>query len=106
MASINVGDTQRLFITFYDKPADDPTRAAGDPADVTLRVKKPDDTIAEYTGAELTHTPGSGLYEYVIVVDQAGWWRWRWEGTGGVLTSEAEQGTFYAIRENPRPDDA
>lgn len=103
MADINVGDTRLLFITFYDKPADDVTRQAGDPDAVTLTVRKPDGTLTEYTAADFTHTPDSGYYEIVLELDQGGRYDARWEGTGGVLTSEAEE-LHFRVRTRRVPE--
>lgn len=90
---INVGDVVKVFVTFYDRPAADPDRQPGDPATVTLLVRKPDGSVDDVTPV---HTvDDSGYYEADLIVDQAGRWHVRWLGQGGVLSSEAEQSFFY-----------
>lgn len=93
MAAINeydIGDVVRVSAAF--------TNAAGAPANTTatLRVRKPDLSV---TTPSLTND-GTGLYHYDIVVDMAGNWFYRAEGTGTVAAAgersfTAKKSAFY-----------
>jgi protocatechuate 3,4-dioxygenase beta subunit len=91
--SIYVGDARTVFATFHKD-----TGAVGDPATVTLTVRKPDGTPATYTAADFAHVGASGYYSVVIVMDQPGRWRFRWLGVGGDVTSEAIEFGLNVIR--------
>ena len=70
-----MGDTIRLSFEF---------RVNGvltDPAEVTVKVKKPDGTVVPYTGGQVTRD-GVGLYHVDVVGNQHGVWDYRGEGTG------------------------
>lgn len=57
-----------------------------DPDTVLLYVRTPDGIITEYTSATtpaVTHT-GTGAYNLQLVVDQAGPWIYKFQGTGDV----------------------
>ena len=85
-ARYDVGDAVALwghFATAQGVPAD--------PTTVTLTVRAPDASETTYTGAQLTHA-SVGAYSAVLVVSQAGLYRYRWAGTGAV--QEASEGSF------------
>lgn len=73
--------------------------AATDPDTITLRVKEPDGTVTVYGpysgaagGAGVTRT-SVGVYTAAIVLDQAGYWFARWEGTGAAAGAVEHQAT-------------
>lgn len=91
MASINVGDVQRVSALSI-------TNAAGvvtDPTVLTLKVKKPDATLTTYTyGVGIVIVKDSvGNYHADIPLDAEGVWRYDWVGTGAAAF--AEGGKFY-----------
>lgn len=75
-------------------------RAPGIPADPTtikLRILPPgggpdDDTAHEYSVDELVIREDVGIYRYALTPQEAGLWRYRWEGTGDV--EAAAEGGF------------
>jgi hypothetical protein len=60
----------RVEITVDDAPAT--------PDEITVKVRKPDGTVAVATPA----AGGGGVYVHEIPLDQAGRWFYRFEGTG------------------------
>jgi len=54
-----------------------------DPTSVTLKYKKPDDSIVTKTTGALEITKTSvGIYEIYLTLDLAGKYSFRWEGAG------------------------
>ena len=59
-----------------------------DPATITLKVQDPSGNEATYTHAlaEVTRSD-TGDYFKDITIDEAGYWYYRWEGTGAVIAA-------------------
>lgn len=94
MGKLFPGDTERLRGTFKDANGDN-----ADPTTVKVIYQKPD-------GTEITKTSGTdaevvkqatGDYYIDIILDKAGIWCYRWEGTGNVTTAEEET---FTVRES------
>jgi len=69
-----------------------------DPATITLKVQDPSRNDTTYTYALVTVTrSAAGEYYKEITVDEAGYWYYRWEGTGAVVA--AGEG-YFMIRES------
>ena len=59
-------------------------RVAGvltNPTAVTVKVKKPSNTVDTYTGGQVT-ADGTGLYHLDVTTSEHGTWAYRFEGTG------------------------
>jgi hypothetical protein len=85
MASPNTydkGDLVRLTATFTV------SSAVTDPTTITLKVQDPSGNEATYTYALAQVTKVStGVYRYDLTIDEAGYWTWRWAGTGTVVAA-------------------
>lgn len=77
MSLYDLGDVAKLRLTT--------SNSAGDPADagdVTLAITKPDGTVVSKVLADLTHTPGTGIYDYLHATDLIGPHKVAWTATG------------------------
>jgi hypothetical protein len=74
-------------------PFKDLTGAAVDPTTVTLRIRKPDNTIETHTGGALTH-PSTGVYSYLYLPNQSGPYTYGYDGLIGA-GSAADVQEFY-----------
>lgn len=75
---LDIGDVAVLTGTFTDPETGDPA----DPNTVTCTVRKPDgDTATSPASGD------AGEYTAEVDVDQAGTWRYAFDGTGGVKAS-------------------
>lgn len=83
MATYDIGDVVKLTGTFRDVDGD-----LANPTTVTLTVLEPDGT----TSTPSASSSSTGIYTATVTIDQSGTWRYRWEGTGDVVT--AEEGSF------------
>lgn len=63
--------------------------APADPSTVTLKVQDPEgvETVYTYALGEITRT-GVGAYSIAVAVAKAGFWTYRWEGTGTVYAAQ------------------
>lgn len=87
----DVGDVVRLAGAFTVGGAD------ADPTAVTLEVLDPSGNQSSYTwAAGQVVRQAAGRFYYDLAVDEAGLWRYRWEGTGAVVS--AGEGHFYVRR--------
>lgn len=77
---------------------DDKVPAA--PVSVTVSVKAPDGVVTTVTGGPSITNPQLGRYEYLLVLDQTGFWRWRWEGTMTDNSVAVDEGTVQVGRDN------
>lgn len=79
------GDGLRVTASFSDL-----AEAPADPTAVKIKVKKPDNTVVEQTwGVDAQPVrDGVGAFHADILLDQAGDWVCRWEGTGAVQAAE------------------
>ena len=75
---------------------------ATDPTTVTLKIRKPDDTVLTFTYPAdiIKDSTGNFHYDYMpptIAADPEaiGKYHWRWDGTGSVKASD--EGTFRVI---------
>lgn len=95
--SYALGQVVPLTITVRD--------AAGVPADggtVTLSVTRPAGTTDTYTGGQLTHTIGTGIYQLDYVAVAAGLYAVRWVVTGA-NASAPKVDSFYVERSDLPP---
>jgi len=107
MAQHDVNDAVRLWTVFRDLAGD---QAA--PTTVTLTVRHPDGevevianssatagdlTIAGAAMPDQTLEDETGVYKADVVPDEAGFWFYKWAGTGAVV--EQEQGWFEVRRD-------
>lgn len=76
------GDLVRISVTFSV------ASVSTDPTTVTLKVKDPAGTVTAYTYAlaEVARD-AAGQYHKDITITETGTWRYRWEGTGAVVTA-------------------
>ena len=59
-----------------------------DPTTVSLKVQDPSGNEATYTYALGQVTKDStGNYHYDLAIDESGYWYYRWEGTGAVVSA-------------------
>lgn len=84
------GQSVRLAVAFTDAAG-----VAADPTTVTCKVERPDGTETTYTEPTVTN-PSAGAFELIVVANQSGTWRWRWEGVTGPVTPVAE-GEFHVM---------
>lgn len=81
----DVGDLVPLRAAFTNAAG-----AATNPATVTFRVARPNGTVTSYVygtdAALVRESPGNYLVE--VLADEAGYWQYRFEGTGAVAQSE------------------
>ncbi|GMU80033.1 MAG: hypothetical protein AMXMBFR46_28210 [Acidimicrobiia bacterium] len=83
MATHDIGDVVKLTGTFRDAAGD-----LADPTAVTVTVLEPDGTTSTPTASSAS----TGVWTATVSIDQSGTWRYRWAGTGVVVT--AEEGAF------------
>lgn len=81
------GQQAKLTGTYKDASGN-----AADPTTATVRVRKPDGSTSAATP---THD-GLGAYSYIVTLDMAGVWAYRFEGTGAVAT--AGERTLIVLR--------
>ena len=83
MANIyDKGDLVRLTATFTVSSVNT------DPTAIALKVQDPSGNEATYTYALGKVTKdGTGLYHYDLSIDETGYWYYRWEGTGAVVSA-------------------
>ena len=94
----DIGDAVVLYAVFRDEAGDQ-----ADPTAVTLLVRDPsgntaeesnaaaqagDETAAE-TATGQTLSGVTGVYKATVTVDEAGWWHYKWVGSGNVAEMEA-----------------
>lgn len=63
------------------------------PTDVSLVIEKPDGSQVTVPKAAMTN-PVVGTFEYIVSLDQAGWWRYRFTGAG---TVDAVEEAMFAV---------
>lgn len=78
----DIGDLITLRATFRENVDSAPTEA--DPTLVVCRVKKPDGNVST---PAVTNDAGLGKFSVEVALDQAGTWRYRFEGTGAVIAA-------------------
>lgn len=83
MATHDIGDVVKLTGTFKNASG-----TLTDPDTVTLTVLEPDGTTSTPTAS----SSSTGIWTANVTIDQSGTWRYRFEGTGAVVT--AEEGAF------------
>jgi hypothetical protein len=81
----DIGDAVELAADFTDL---DGTPA--DPTEVLLLIRAPDDTVATIEQADLAN-PSTGEWTYLLLIDQSGWYRYRFEGSGAVTAAEEKR---------------
>lgn len=85
--AVYVGTTKRITASFRNIAG-----TLANPTSVVLTVLAPD-------GTTTTPTPvndSAGVYHYDVTLDQAGVWRWGWDGDGTI--DVASQGDVYVAR--------
>lgn len=65
-----------------------------DPTEVTLEITHPGGTVDTYSTTDLTNS-GTGVYSKTITPDEAGYWKYRFAGTGTVIAANSFK--FYMI---------
>lgn len=84
----DIGDVVRTTATFTNTSG-----AATDPTQVTFRLRKPDGAVtvlgpaSGVTGGSGITRTGVGAYYVDVTIDQAGFYDWRFEGTGAVTAA-------------------
>lgn len=94
MTSIyDIGDEVRCSVTFTDQDGND-----ADPGTVEFKYQQPDGTETTYTyGTDPEVVKSStGNYHVDVSVTAAGYWYYRWEGTG--VVQSASEAWFVARR--------
>jgi hypothetical protein len=89
---IYIGQRRKLKAEFFDD-----NDAPADPTTVKLSIRRPSGDLTELADGDLDH-PDTGVFEYLITLDEGGNWEWRYEGTGNVETSGQE--SFYVESSN------
>jgi hypothetical protein len=82
MDSYPAGNLITLKTTFIDQV----TLLPADPTTVKLRVQDPSGTEVDYSILTMTH-PLIGTYQQEITPTLPGIWKYRWEGTGAVISA-------------------
>lgn len=89
----DIGDVARLSGAF--------TNIAGDPADpgaITLEIEDPDGVVAEVEYPGTITKDSTGNYHYDVALSIAGYYNYRWVGTGAVAA--AAQGRLWVRASN------
>lgn len=81
----DVGDRKRIQATFLASDG-----IGLNPTAVTLRVAKPDGTLADLAPVA---DGVVGIYHCDVTFDQAGRWDFRWAGTGAVVAAGEKSAT-------------
>jgi hypothetical protein len=81
------GDLVRITCTFTNL-----STVNTDPTTVTLSVLPPSGTLATYTyaGGDITKS-ATGIFYYDLSLTAVGVWKYRWVGTGTVVTATPDQ---------------
>jgi hypothetical protein len=87
MSNYERGDLVRIYCTFTDL-----STVNTDPTTVTLSVLPPSGTVVTYTyaAAEIVKS-ATGIFYYDLSLTTVGTWRYRWVGTGTVVTATPDQ---------------
>jgi hypothetical protein len=83
----DVGDTITVQVAFTDQNG-----AAADPTSVTIKIEDPAGNITSYTGGQLTHTGGTGIYSIAFAISLSGRHHTRAVGTDPIAI--AIEGSF------------
>jgi hypothetical protein len=87
----DIGEDVTVFATFKDDAG-----VVGDPDDVQLVIRPPDDELVTVELEELDH-PSEGRFEHTILnVDQPGLWRMEWRSESELDVVEPDH--FYVRR--------
>lgn len=92
MATYDIGDVVRCTGTFTDADGN-----AQDPSGVIFRVEDPSGNEMTYiygTDAEVIKT-ATGIYYVDVTIDEAGYWHYRFEGTG---TGASGGESYFTVR--------
>jgi uncharacterized protein YfaS (alpha-2-macroglobulin family) len=84
------GQTVKLSVAFTNAAG-----AAANPTTVTCKVESPAGAETTYTTPTITN-PSTGSFQLIIVADQMGGWRYRWEGTTGSNVA-VDEGQFHCL---------
>lgn len=85
MNTYDIGNVSRLTGSFYNL-----SNALADPTTITLRVKDPNGAVTVYTGGDITHV-STGVYQYDLDLTLAGYYYYRFEGTGALVAAGDNQ---------------
>jgi len=77
MSLYDLGDAAKLRLTTFNSAG-----TAQDAGDVTLTITRPDGTTVVEVLADLTHTPGTGIYDYLYAPTMIGQHQVAWAATG------------------------
>lgn len=91
MNAYDIGDLIELKVTFTNSSG-----VATDPLTATITVRQPDGTETSFTGAQLTHTNGTGIYTVNYSPTVSG--QHTYYGIGVGTVQSAEEGRFYVKR--------
>jgi RPA family protein len=94
MALYDIGDQIRINGVFTDSEGD-----AVDNATVEFSIKDPSGNVVTYIYPDDDEIvkDGVGEYHYLMVIGEAGWWWYRWEGTGSGATAME---SYFEVRES------
>lgn len=98
MATPNVYETGDLVRLRTNPPFADASGSPADPTTVTLRVLDPTGVATTYTYPADILKDSTGAYHYDLQVATAGWWFYRWIGTGTVTAQDEQQFEVVAGR--------
>ena len=87
----DIGDLVRLAVTFQDATCTDQ-----DPSSILVRVKAPDGTVTVLNSPTVVKD-AVGQYHADFSVTEAGYYYYRWEGTG---TLQAAGEVAFRVRES------
>lgn len=89
----DIGDVARISGAFTDIDGN-----PADPGAITLSIEDPDGEVAEVAYPGTIVKDSTGAYHYDVPLTLAGFWEYRWVGTGAVAA--AAQGRLWVRASN------
>lgn len=86
--SYNIGTAVQVSVTFSASSTNT------DPTTVTLEITDPSGNTDTYSTTDLTNS-AVGVYSKTVTPDEAGYWKYRFSGTGAVIAANSYK--FYMV---------
>lgn len=86
--SYNMGTAVQVSVTFSVSSTNT------DPTTVTLEITDPSGNTDTYSTTDLTNS-AVGVYSKTVTPDEAGYWKYRFAGTGAVIAANSYK--FYMV---------
>ena len=94
-----MGSVVKLTVNFKTPKTATPANTLVDPATVTIAIRRPDKTTVNKTyGVDDITKVSTGVYQYLVTLDQEGTYYWKWSGSNGSESAGVQTGVFDSMR--------